>query len=232
MKIKGPDRSRPSTSEKESQGSPSLRAIRKKNITPQHRLNPAQDKSLPTASTLLSIPIGTTTCCKQEIDEAQKRTAKMGAAEASAKARAALMSAPTRRVRKGRVRSEAVVSGGIVYISEQTAISQSAAGSGIKNESGDGEASAESMDAEQQAKKALENVQSLLQDVGSSPSKVVSAMLCVRDLGQDLEGVDRAWGRWIDGDNPPARTVVQSGGFAAGGSGSGVCISVSVTAHL
>lgn len=171
---------------------------------------------------------------KQEIDAALKRAAKMSAAEASAKARAALVSAPTRRVRKGPVRSEAVVSGGLVYIGEQTAISMpSAAGSGTKDESGDdGGGSAESLDAEQQATKALENVQSLLQEVGSSPSKVVSAMLCVRDLAQDLGGVDKAWGRWIDGNEPPARTVVQTGAFGAGGSGSGVRVSITVTAHL
>lgn len=151
----------------------------------------------------------------------------MGAAEASAKARAALVSAPTRRVRIGPVRSEAVVSGGLVYISEQTAVS--AAGRGAKAESGDdGAGSAESLDAEQQATKALENVQSLLQEVGSGTSKVVSAMLCVRDLGQDLGGVEKAWGRWIDCDNPPVRTVVQTGAFAVGG----VRVSVAVTAHL
>lgn len=120
-----------------------------------------------------------------------------------------------------------MVSGGLVFISEQTAISAGAS-SGTKDEGGDGAAFAESLNAEQQATKALENVESLLQEVGSSPSKVVSAMLCVRDLGQDLQGVDQAWGGWIDGDNPPARTVVQTGAFAAGG----VRVSVSVTAHL
>lgn len=127
-----------------------------------------------------------------------------------------------------------MVSGGLIYISEQTAMSPSppASGNGTKGEGADGAASAESLNAEQQATKALENVESLLQEVGSSPSKVVSAMLCVRDLGQDLDGVDLAWGRWIDEDNPPTRTVVQTGAFAAGGSDSGVRVSVSVTAHL
>eukprot|EP00903_Cladosiphon_okamuranus_P008371 g8049.t1 len=156
----------------------------------------------------------------------------MGATEASAKARAALVSVPTRRIRNGPLRSEAVVSGGIVYISEQTAVTSSAAGSGTKKEMGGGAISAESMDAEQQTTKALENVQSLLQEVGSSRSQVVSAMLFVRDLEQDLDGVNRAWGRWIDGDNPPARTVVQTGALEAGGSDSSVRVSVSVTAHL
>lgn len=176
-----------------------------------------------------------TTCRKQEIDEALKRAAKIGTAEASAKARAALASAPTRRLRKGPIRSEAVVSGGLVYISQQTAMPPSAAGRGTEGYKSGDAASAErlNLNAEQQATKALKNVGSLLEEAGSSPSKVVSAMLCVRDIGQDLEGVEKAWGRWIDGDNPPARTVVQTGAFfAAGGNDSGVCVSVSVTAHL
>lgn len=162
-----------------------------------------------------------------------KRAAEIDAAEASAKARAALVSAPTRRVRKGPVRSEAVVSGGFVYISEQTALPSSASGDGgSTDEKGDGAAVAKILNAEQQATKALENVDRLLQDVGSSASKIVSVTLCVRDYEQDLYGVEQAWGRWIDKDNPPARTVVQTGAFAAGGSDSGVRVSVSVTAHL
>lgn len=123
------------------------------------------------------------------------------------------------------------MSGGMVYISEQTALSSPAPGGG-NGEEGEGDASLpESLSAEQQATKALDNVKGLLQEAGSSPSKVVSALLCVRDVGQDLHGVNEAWGRWIDKDNPPARTVVQTGAVAGGG-GSGVRVSVSVTAHL
>lgn len=171
----------------------------------------------------------------QEIDEALKRAAELGAAETSTKARVALMSAPTRRVGKGPVRSEAVVSGGMVYISEQTAVSPPAtvpAGGGYEEEGKRDASLAESLSAEQQAAKALDNVKRLLQEAGSGPSKVVSALLCVRDLGEDLGGVNEAWGRWIDKDNPPARTVVQTGAFAVGGGSSGVRVSVSVTAYL
>lgn len=131
------------------------------------------------------------------------------------------------------------MSGGMVYISEQTALSspppppQTTAGGGDKEQGkGDVSSLAESLSAEQQAAKALDNVKILLQEAGSGPSKVVSALLCVRDLGQDLRGVDAAWGRWVDKDNPPARTVVQTGAVAAGGGSSGLRVSVSVTAHL
>lgn len=128
----------------------------------------------------------------------------------------------------------------MVYISEQTALSSppqlqqqaNAGGGNVEQGEGDVSSLAESLSAEQQAVKALDNVKILLKEAGSGPSKVVSALLCVRDLGQDLRGIDAAWGRWIDKDNPPARTVVQTGALAAGGGSSGVRVSVSVTAHL
>ncbi|CAN0219918.1 unnamed protein product, partial [Ectocarpus fasciculatus] len=101
---------------------------------------------------------------------------------------------------------------------------------------------AESLNPEQQAARALNKVKGLLEEVGSSTSKVVSAIVCVRDLGQDLPGVEKAWGRWIDKDNPPARTVMQTGAIVRGGvdgakpprggEGIDVRVSVSVTAHL
>lgn len=119
-----------------------------------------------------------------------------------------------------------------MYVSEQTALSPSASVGGVEGGSEGGASLGEGLSAEQQAIKALDNVKGLLQEVGSSPSKVVSALLCVRDLESDLRGVEQAWGKWIDKDNPPARTVVQAGAFAAGGGDSSIRFSVSVTAHL
>lgn len=120
------------------------------------------------------------------------------------------------------MRSEAVVARGMVFVSGQTAFSPGGE---------DGHAKG---DAEEQATKALDKVRGLLEEAGSSPSKVVSALLCVRNLGEDLEGVDKAWGRWIDKENPPARTVVETGVIAGGGTpgGSDLRVAVQVTAHL
>lgn len=106
--------------------------------------------------------------------------------------------------------------GGTVYVSQQTAASSPA---------GDGDVSGEG--AEEQATKALEKVRGLLEEAGSSPSKVVSAMLLVRDLDEDLAGVDKAWGRWIDKENPPARTVVCTREIDGG-----LRVAVQVTAYL
>lgn len=108
-----------------------------------------------------------------------------------------------------------MVAGGMVYVSGQTGFPP-------------GEEGDDAVNAEEQTTKALEKVQTLLEEAGSSSAKVVSALLCVRDLGEDLEGVDKAWGRWIDTDNPPARTVVQR----VGGGGGGSRVVVQVTAHL
>ncbi|CAN0318082.1 unnamed protein product [Ectocarpus sp. 6 AP-2014] len=175
----------------------------------------------------------------EEIGEALRKAAELVAAEASAKTRAALVSAPTKRFRKGSVRSEAVVSRGMVFISGQTALPSPTAG----DDSGEGDVGvAESLSPEQQAARALDKVKELLEEVGSSTSKVVSALVCVRDLGQDMPGVERAWGRWIDKDNPPARTVIQTGAIVGSGVGGAkprrggesidIRVSVSVTAHL
>lgn len=117
------------------------------------------------------------------------------------------------------------MSGGMVFVSGQTA-SPPPKGSGV----------AKIGNAEEQATDALKRVSSLLEEAGSSPAKVVSAMVCVRNLGEDLEGVEKAWGRWVDKNNPPARSVVQSevfDGSAARAQGdNGLRVAVQVTARL
>lgn len=119
------------------------------------------------------------------------------------------------------------MSGGMVFVSGQTA-SPPPKGSGVAKKIG----------AEEQATDALQRVRGLLEEAGSSPAKVVSALVCVRNFGEDLEGVEKAWGRWIDKDNPPARTVVQSevvdGGSAAARvqGDSGLRVAVQVIARL
>eukprot|EP00904_Undaria_pinnatifida_P007054 jgi/Undpi1/3479/HiC_scaffold_16.g06851.m1 len=160
-----------------------------------------------------------------EIQEALQKAADLAAAET------ARLVAPVppavKHLRKGSVRSEAVVSGGLVFVSGQTASPPSKA-NGIANFGG----------AEEQATDALQRVRNLLEEAGSSPSKVVSALVCVQSVEEDLEGVDKAWGRWIDKENPPARTIVQS--EVVDGSSSavhaqgdnGLRVAVQVTARL
>ena len=159
-------------------------------------------------------------CTSQEIDEALRKAAEL--ATASVTQSRAPPRALVKYLRKGTVRSEAVVCHGMVFVSGQTA---SAAGEG-NQPVGD--------DSEQQTAKALEKVQDLLKDAGSSPSRVVSALVYVRNLEEDLAGVDKAWSRWIDKENPPARTVVQADAINSDGGkdGSGLRIAVSVTAAL
>lgn len=125
---------------------------------------------------------------------------------------------------------------GMVFVSGQTASSTEGSG----NPEGDSASPTEEGGgpvgdlAEQQATKALEKVRELLEGVGSSPSRVVSAMIHVRSLKQDLAGFDKAWSRWINKETPPVRTVVQVDAIGNGGaeSSTGLRVSVSVTAFL
>ena len=117
------------------------------------------------------------------------------------------------------------MSGGMVFVSGQTA-SPPPKGNGV----------AKVGDAEEQTTDALQRVRGLLEEAGSSPAKVVSALVCVRNLGEDLEGVEKAWGGWIDKENPPARTVVQSevvdGNAARTLGDNGLRVAVQVIARL
>lgn len=81
-------------------------------------------------------------------------------------------------------------------------------------------------DVEKQATQALEKIRILLEEAGSSVSKVVTVTFYVRDCtGRDdfSEGIDAAWGRWVVKGSVPARTVVvqPTSGDAVGAVGGG-----------
>lgn len=128
----------------------------------------------------------------------------------------------------------------MVFISGQTGFPpekvQRTAGSGdAHNPEGVAELEKGGRDAEAQATKALEKVKGLLEEAGSSVSKVVAVTFYIKDMAEDLKGIDAAWGRWIDRDTAPARTVVQTGGGVVGGEVGGqevLRVEVQATAHL
>lgn len=122
------------------------------------------------------------------------------------------------------MRSEVVIAHGMVYVSGQ-------AGLRARGEK-EGNATSDDQNIEEETTQALEKVRRLLEKAGSSTSKVVSTILYVRDAECDSEGVDAAWSRWIDKDNPPARTVVRMAGVGAVGTEDGARIVVQATAHL
>lgn len=182
---------------------------------------------------------------KQEISQALTQAAAVAATSAAAAAAPPVPPAATiaKRLRTGSIRSEAVVAGGVVYICGQTALPTSSQETEVPQDTQSGAEEGEDRGmgtgAEEQATKALEKVKGLLEEAGSSVSKVLAVTFYVKDVGEDLEGVNAAWGRWIDKGSVPARTIVQTG---AGGGGVGssmgelgkqeVRVEIQATAHL
>ena len=82
-------------------------------------------------------------------------------------------------------RSRAVVVANMVYLGGQVGDSKQA---GIKI----------------QTQETLAKIDQLLQEAGSSRSKVISATIWLKSM-DDYDGMNEVWDAWIDVDNPPAR---------------------------
>ncbi|MGB3388757.1 MAG: RidA family protein [Pseudaminobacter sp.] len=82
-------------------------------------------------------------------------------------------------------RSRAVVVGNMVYLGGQVGDSKQA-------------------DIKVQTQEALAKIDQLLEEAGSSRSKVVSATIWLKSM-VDYDGMNEVWDGWIDADNPPAR---------------------------
>lgn len=172
---------------------------------------------------------------QKEIDEAFRIATQVP--KTSASQRRVALTAPIKSFRKGAVSSEAVMCRGMVFVSGQTASptkGSSVPKGDVASLTEEGSNVPKGDVAEQQATKALEKVRELLEGAGSSPSRVVSAMIHVRSLKQDLAGFDKAWSRWINKETPPVRTVVQVDAISNSGedNSTDLRVSVSVTAFL
>lgn len=150
----------------------------------------------------------------QEIDEALRKATEIAAA-AERKSRIPIPLS-IKRLQQGTERSEAVIAGSMVFVSAQTASLPGEAEGGASG------------NAEEQTASALGKVQILLEEAGSSQTKIVTAVLYVRDF-EDMSAVHAAWRRWTGDDNMPATTVVQAG---VEKEDSGLRVAVQVTAHL
>ena len=82
-------------------------------------------------------------------------------------------------------RSRAVVVGGMIYLGGQVADDKQA-------------------DIRVQTQETLAKIDKLLEEAGSSRSKLVSATIWLKNMG-DYDGMNEVWDRWIDPQNPPAR---------------------------
>lgn len=60
-----------------------------------------------------------------------------------------------------------------------------------------------------QTRQVLEQIDILLGRCGSDKSRVISALVLLKDMG-DLEAVNTVWDTWIVPGRPPARTPMQA----------------------
>jgi enamine deaminase RidA (YjgF/YER057c/UK114 family) len=64
-------------------------------------------------------------------------------------------------------------------------------------------------DVRAQTRQALERLEAILGDAGSSKSSILSAQVWLADMS-DFAAHNEVWDSWIDPDNAPARACVQA----------------------
>lgn len=64
-------------------------------------------------------------------------------------------------------------------------------------------------DIEAQTREALAKADLLLDELGTSRARILSAMIWLRDI-MDFSRMNTVWEEWIDPDHPPARATVES----------------------
>lgn len=66
-----------------------------------------------------------------------------------------------------------------------------------------------SLDAEGQTADILRQIDALLAEAGTDKSRLLSCQVFVADI-RDVAGMNRAWDRWVDHANLPARATVEA----------------------
>lgn len=62
-------------------------------------------------------------------------------------------------------------------------------------------------DTSDQTEQILKKADALLRSVGADGSKLLFAQIWLRDV-EDFDSMNRAWVKWLDGAEPPARATV------------------------
>lgn len=91
--------------------------------------------------------------------------------------------------------SQAIVAGDLVFVSGQIPLDPRA-GALVEGS------------VEQQTERVMKNLAAILKAAGSSLERVVKTTVYLADLG-DFEEMNRAYARFFEGSDPPARATVQ-----------------------
>lgn len=66
-----------------------------------------------------------------------------------------------------------------------------------------------SLDAEGQTADILRQIDALLAEAGTDKSRLLSCQIFLKEI-RDIDAMNRAWDRWLDTANKPARATVQA----------------------
>ncbi len=67
----------------------------------------------------------------------------------------------------------------------------------------------DSQDITGQTKQILQQIEELLDSVGSDKSKLLSVTIWITDM-KNFQGMNKVWDAWVNGEAPPARACVES----------------------
>lgn len=90
--------------------------------------------------------------------------------------------------------SNTVVHNGVVYLAGQLANQHSA-------------------DIKTQTRETLNNIDTLLKEVGSDKTRILSATIYLADIDADFDEMNEVWEDWVAAGHEPARACVQAAMF-------------------
>ncbi|MBS4149860.1 RidA family protein [Pseudomonadota bacterium DY0742] len=102
---------------------------------------------------------------------------------------------PIRRLHTETRYSEAVIHSGTVYLSGQLADDLSG-------------------DIRQQTRETLASIDRLLAEAGTDKTRLLSALIHLRDIDGDYAGMNEVWDAWVPAGSAPARTTVRAEMYA------------------
>ena len=102
---------------------------------------------------------------------------------------------PIRRLHTETRYSEAVIHSGTVYLSGQLANDLSG-------------------DIRQQTRETLASIDRLLAEAGTDKTRLLSALIHLRDIDGEYAGMNEVWDAWVPAGSAPARTTVRAEMYA------------------